>query len=263
MGLDDDWVETAIDVITDTLAGTHGGEVTGAFRTGAENASVVIADQLLYEQHAGLHAEALRVLAESERERLSGYYIASQGLAVAARESLVAAATLGVLQGAGLAAQAGLRGVMATNAGRGVAAGSMLRVATAGTMTTEAAINFGAASRIAVGFAELAGVSLRGGGRLADQYALVAREDGYYPVMKRGFADPVDEVFLRKGDVWKYGKTVNPDTRYSKQWLEDHDLIYKPDFRGTEQEALAREYQQLVGYKARCGSLPPGNKVTR
>ena len=49
-----------------------------------------------------------------------------------------------------------------------------------------------------------------------DQYTLKAVEDGFYPVMKRGFAEPQGGVWLNAGDVWKYGTTKNPATRYSE-----------------------------------------------
>ena len=38
-------------------------------------------------------------------------------------------------------------------------------------------------------------------GKVVEQYALRAAEDGFYPVMKRGFADPQELVWLNKGDV--------------------------------------------------------------
>ncbi len=54
-----------------------------------------------------------------------------------------------------------------------------------------------------------------------EQYALRASETGLYPVMKRGYADPVDWVELQKGEVWKYGTTKNPNTRYSQTELDN------------------------------------------
>jgi hypothetical protein len=58
-----------------------------------------------------------------------------------------------------------------------------------------------------------------GSGARVEQYALRAVKDGLYPVMRRGFAEAVDWVWLRAGDVWKYGTTKNPLTRYSAKCL--------------------------------------------
>ena len=97
----------------------------------------------------------------------------------------------------------------------------------------------------------------------ADQYALVAVEDGWYPVMERGFKHPQYAVFLKEGEVWKHGKTINPKTRYPRDWLDSMGLLYKPQYSGASDAALALEKSKIVGYEKQCGSLPPGNKVRR
>ena len=97
----------------------------------------------------------------------------------------------------------------------------------------------------------------------ADQYALVAVEDGWYPVMERGFKHPQYAVFLKEGEVWKYGKTINPATRYPKDWLLKMGLRYEPQYAGSVNSALALERAKIVGHIDRCGTLPPGNKVRR
>ena len=97
----------------------------------------------------------------------------------------------------------------------------------------------------------------------ADQYALVAVEDGWYPVMERGFKDPQYAVFLKEGEVWKYGKTINPATRYSEAWLIKMGLRYRPQYSGATNTALALEKSKILKYVGDCGSLPPGNKVRR
>jgi RHS repeat-associated protein len=110
----------------------------------------------------------------------------------------------------------------------------------------------------------LAMMTANGGGvQTADQYALVAAKDGYYPVMKGGFAEPQGEVWLNAGDVWKYGKTINPATRYSKTRLDELGLVYERQFSGTPSQALAVEKQKILNYQTEYGTLPPGNKIAR
>lgn len=92
---------------------------------------------------------------------------------------------------------------------------------------------------------------------------LVAAEDGWYPIYRRGVPGPVGHQLLKKGEVWKIGKTINPATRYSKAWLDRNKLRYRRQFRGTEAEALQEKYLRIVEYETRCGYLPPGNKVRR
>ena len=96
-----------------------------------------------------------------------------------------------------------------------------------------------------------------------DQYALKAVEDGFYPVMKRGFAEPQGGVWLNAGDVWKYGTTKNPATRYPESFYREWGLQYEPQVSGTLQEALAAEKANVLRYEAQHGVLPPGNKIRR
>ena len=101
------------------------------------------------------------------------------------------------------------------------------------------------------------------GGVVVDQYALKAVEDGFYPVMKRGFAEPQGEAFLKAGDVWKYGTTKNPATRYSQSFLDELGLRYEPEFKGTLPEALSAEKQKILNYLDESGVLPSGNKIIK
>ena len=82
-------------------------------------------------------------------------------------------------------------------------------------------------------------------------------------LMKRGFAEPQGGIFLKAGDVWKYGTTKNPTTRYSQSFLTEWGLEYKPQFSGTLQEALSAEKQQILNYESLNKALPPGNKIRR
>jgi RHS repeat-associated protein len=98
---------------------------------------------------------------------------------------------------------------------------------------------------------------------VVDQYALVARQEGFYPVMQRGFREPQAGIWLNAGDVWKYGTTQNPATRYSQTFLREWGLRYAPQSSGTLQEALAAERASILRYFYQHGRLPPGNKIRR
>lgn len=99
-----------------------------------------------------------------------------------------------------------------------------------------------------------------------EQYALTARRSGLYPVMERGSKVPVGTVFLNKGDVWKYGQTMNPKSRYSQSFLDNtgKGLNFDSQFKTTSfKSVIQREYFKIVDYEARFGFLPPGNKIRR
>ena len=76
-----------------------------------------------------------------------------------------------------------------------------------------------------------------------EQYALVASEDGMYPVMEWGFKEPQGEIWLNRGDVWKYGQTQNPLKRYPQSFMDNtgEGLRYLKQLKGTRPEALTSE----------------------
>ena len=96
-----------------------------------------------------------------------------------------------------------------------------------------------------------------------EQYTLRALKDGFYPVMKRGFKEPQGGVWLSEGDVWKYGTTKNPATRYPLSFLDKWDLRYRTESVGTLGEALSAEKSGILGYREEYGNLPPGNKIVK
>ena len=100
-------------------------------------------------------------------------------------------------------------------------------------------------------------------GPLVEQYALRATEDGSYPVMKWGFKDPQGEIPMNAGDVWKYGTTQNPATRYTQKFLRETGLQYETQSAGTLDQALAAERANILKYLERSGRLPPGNKAIK
>jgi RHS repeat-associated protein len=97
-----------------------------------------------------------------------------------------------------------------------------------------------------------------------EQYSLRAAKDGMYPVMQRGFKEPVGSVFLNKGDIWKFGQTTRGPARYSATWLEDTGLVFRPEFKTPSfKEVLQVERQRIIQYEQTFGNLPPGNKIRR
>jgi hypothetical protein len=81
--------------------------------------------------------------------------------------------------------------------------------------------------------------------------------------MTRGFKAPQPGVYLQAGDVWKYGTTVNPLTRYSQSFLNRYNLRYTTDTVGNVGHTLSSERNKILGYLQQAGSLPPGNKIIR
>ena len=70
-------------------------------------------------------------------------------------------------------------------------------------------------------------------------------------------------VYLRAGEVWKYGETIHGDTRYSNAWLEDHNLEKKTQAVGPQREMKKIEIIKIYKYYLRHRHLPPGNKIFR
>lgn len=101
---------------------------------------------------------------------------------------------------------------------------------------------------------------------LYEQYSLRAAQDGMYPVMERGLKEPVRNIFLKEGEVWKFGQTMRPATRYSQSFLDNtgNGLRFFPESRTTSfKEVLQIERQKILEYEQIFGKLPPGNKIRR
>jgi hypothetical protein len=99
-----------------------------------------------------------------------------------------------------------------------------------------------------------------------EQYALRAAEDGLYPVMKRGFANPQELTWLNKGEVWKFGTTKNPLTRYSQSYLDnigEYGVYYSKEFSGTLQQSLQLERMKIMNFMEQYGFKPAGNKMIK
>ena len=79
----------------------------------------------------------------------------------------------------------------------------------------------------------------------AEQYALIASKEGYYPCLHSGHA----LYFLHVGEVWKYGVTTKGERgRYTGQFMLENSVSYALQYRGTLSECLQREQIQLFSY---------------
>ncbi len=103
------------------------------------------------------------------------------------------------------------------------------------------------------------------------QYALVASQDGYYPSYNAG-----GTVFLKKGEVWKYGKTIHGENGRYPSGMPVKNLRFRKQFVGTEKQCLIIEKIKIYSYllypenikRAKiAGTLPlfrpPGNRIDR
>lgn len=104
----------------------------------------------------------------------------------------------------------------------------------------------------------------------AEQYALIARVSGMYPC----YLCPSKRIFLKAGEVWKYGVTRKGQRgRYPESFLQANGLYYEIQFVGTYAQCLYEEKVKLYHYPlfpenlARPDSLkllfPPGNQQTK
>ncbi|NAS12904.1 RHS repeat domain-containing protein [Poritiphilus flavus] len=94
-------------------------------------------------------------------------------------------------------------------------------------------------------------------------YELRATTDGYYPIMTSGSKLPTGQVFLKAGEVWKYGETTKGFGRYSGEFLKSGRLSMIPIFFGNAVEIKVQEKIMIYGYALMKGKLPPGNKIFR
>lgn len=88
-------------------------------------------------------------------------------------------------------------------------------------------------------------------------YELRATKDGYYENVRGG------KTYLKTGEVWKYGQTVNGSYRYTQNYLDSKGVQMQPIFYGNQMEILIQEKIMIYGYALDKGSLPPGNRIFR
>ena len=113
------------------------------------------------------------------------------------------------------------------------------------------------------------GKIIAGGGKLlmglgkVEQYALRATNSGFYPVMQRGFSKAQGLQYLEQGEVWKFGTTKNPFTRYTESYKNSigEGVEYFREFKGLKSEAVQLQNMKIMNYLLQNGHLPPGNKI--
>lgn len=99
----------------------------------------------------------------------------------------------------------------------------------------------------------------------AEQYALLAARDGDYPCFN---CPGKSTIFLRQGQVWKYGVTTKGEKSRYGTWHIDNNLFYVIQLEGTLQECLREEKRKIYYYATLPENLarpvplirPPGNK---
>lgn len=99
----------------------------------------------------------------------------------------------------------------------------------------------------------------------AEQYALLAVRNGEYPCFN---CPGKSTIFLRKGQVWKYGVTTQGEKGRYRTWHIDNHLFYLMQLQGTLQECLREEKRKIYYYATHPENLartvplirPPGNK---
>ena len=89
-------------------------------------------------------------------------------------------------------------------------------------------------------------------------YHLVATQDNYYLNVRTG-----TQVYLKKGDTWKIGETINGEARYGKQYLNDRNLnmVQSSPYMTNKYLLRIEEKRQLIEYANKYRTLPPGNKM--
>ncbi len=79
----------------------------------------------------------------------------------------------------------------------------------------------------------------------AEQYALIATKEGFYPCLHSGFV----QYHLHVGEVWKYGVTTKGERgRYSSEFILNNAVAYIVQFKGTVSECYQAEQIQLFSY---------------
>lgn len=78
----------------------------------------------------------------------------------------------------------------------------------------------------------------------SEQYALVAKMDGYYACLN---GPPT--YYLKAGEIWKYGVTTKGELgRYKGKFLFQNNVTYIVQFRGNIAECLQQEQIKLFMY---------------
>jgi hypothetical protein len=104
----------------------------------------------------------------------------------------------------------------------------------------------------------------------AQQYALIAVVDGWYPCVHSGFS----HYYLKAGEVWKYGTTTKSALgRYNADFFRLNRVKYIIEYVGTEVQCEKQEQLKLRTYPIFPENLarpeeyrlirPPSNPINR
>jgi hypothetical protein len=104
---------------------------------------------------------------------------------------------------------------------------------------------------------EIQGITERNLGSNSEVYSLRANATGAYPNVRGGM------VILQPSDVYKYGETTQPDSRYSATSLAAAELSYQTEFVGSQMMSRIVEKQLIYGHFFENGNLPTGNRIFR
>lgn len=89
---------------------------------------------------------------------------------------------------------------------------------------------------------------------LDELYALLANKDGWYNIMQWGKKNPIGQIFLKEGELWKIGTSKNALERYSASFIRDNNLkmaILHSDINNAT--AKYWERTRIKGYEsAKC-----------
>ncbi len=88
-------------------------------------------------------------------------------------------------------------------------------------------------------------------------YSLRATKAGDYTNVRGG------TTHLEAGDVYKFGETTQPATRYSDGDLRAQGLRQVTEFQGSQMMAKIVEKLRIYGHFFENGELPPGNRIFR
>jgi len=94
-------------------------------------------------------------------------------------------------------------------------------------------------------------------GPQGEVYSLRATRGAEYPNVRGG------TTRLEVGDVYKFGETSQPDSRYSSTDLQRMGLRYQEEYRGSQTMAKIVEKLRIYGHVLESGQLPPGNRIFR
>jgi hypothetical protein len=106
---------------------------------------------------------------------------------------------------------------------------------------------------------EIDGLMKRPSGPDGVQYSLRATKDGVYPCYRclSGYTN------LKAGDVWKFGETTNPNSRYPAGYLDKMNLRQVNEVFGSQMQIKISEKIKIYDYYMTNSKLPPGNRIFR